>query len=91
MAAIQRGEVERYVPPENLAVPTEWDAATAFPKCAKTIGDIRDQSNCGCCWAFGGAEAASDRICIASKGKVQVPLSAQEMCFCAEDDGCDGG
>ena len=26
--------------------------------------DIRDQSNCGCCWAFAGAEAASDR-CLA--------------------------
>jgi hypothetical protein len=43
-----------------------------FPKCAKVIGDIRDQSNCGCCWAFGTAEAASDRLCIATGGATQV-------------------
>lgn len=61
------------------------------PTCAKIIGDIRDQSNCGCCWAFGGAEAASDRMCIATQGKYMVPLSAQDVCFCSSFDGCDGG
>jgi cathepsin B len=55
------------------------------------IGDIRDQSNCGCCWAFGAAEAASGRMCIATQGKISVPLSAQDVCFCSSDDGCDGG
>ena len=38
-----------------------------------------DQSNCGCCWAFAGAEAASDRMCIATKGKTMVPISAQDV------------
>jgi len=89
--AIQRGEVERYVAKDDLAVPDSWDAATAFPKCAKTIGDIRDQSNCGCCWAFAGAEAASDRMCIASDASLLMPLSAQDVCFNANFDGCDGG
>ena len=55
------------------------------------IGDIRDQSNCGCCWAFGAASAASDRLCIFSNATMAMPLSAQAMCFCAEEDGCDGG
>merc|ERR1719498_520198 len=32
---IKRGEIERFVPKENAAVPDDWDAATAFPKCAK--------------------------------------------------------
>jgi len=40
---------------------------------------------------FGAAEAASDRLCIASNGTVAVPLSAQETCFCAQEDGCNGG
>jgi len=76
---------------ESLEVPENFESAEHWPECAKIITDIRDQSNCGCCWAFGAAEAASDRLCIATKGKVQVPLSAEEQCFCAEEDGCDGG
>lgn len=76
---------------EGLAVPDSFDSETNWPKCAKIIGDIRDQSNCGCCWAFGAASAASDRMCIATNGTVQIPLSAQDMCFCGSDNGCDGG
>ena len=58
-----------------------------FPKCAKVIGDIRDQSMCGCCWAFGTAEAASDRLCISTGGKTQIPLSAQDLCFNSNPSG----
>ena len=45
--AIERNELTRYKPQQRLAVPDSWDAADAFPQCAKIIGDIRDQSNCG--------------------------------------------
>jgi cathepsin B len=76
---------------KNLTVPAEFDSEKNWPECAKVIGDIRDQSMCGCCWAFAGASAASDRLCIASKAKYKVPLSSQETCFCASMDGCDGG
>lgn len=73
------------------AIPDSFDSAQHWPNCAKVIGDIRDQSNCGCCWAFAGVEAASDRMCIATNASVMLPLSAEEVCFCANDDGCDGG
>jgi cathepsin B len=72
-------------------IPTDFDARKAFPKCAKVIGDIRDQSNCGCCWAFGTAEAASDRLCIATEGATMVPLSAEDLCFNSNFNGCGGG
>ena len=72
-------------------IPTGYDARVGFPKCAKTIGDIRDQSMCGCCWAFGTAEAASDRLCISTEGKTIMPLSAQDLCFNSNPDGCNGG
>merc|ERR1740133_73295 len=72
-------------------VPAEFDSETNWPQCAKVIGDIRDQSNCGCCWAFAGASAASDRLCIATNGTVAVPLSAEDICFCSSSNGCGGG
>lgn len=75
----------------GVSIPDSFDSAANWPQCKEVITDIRDQSNCGCCWAFGAASAASDRLCIASNGTVQVPLSAQDLCFCASDDGCDGG
>jgi cathepsin B len=91
--AIARGAVVRQSSEglEDQDFPEHFDSEEHWPHCAKIIGDIRDQSNCGCCWAFAGAEAASDRMCIASEGKILAPISAQDVCFCSEDDGCDGG
>jgi cathepsin B len=92
---MKNGEIEEFVPKDaSLAVPDSFDSATQWPKCAKTIGDIRDQSNCGCCWAFGGAEAASDRMCIATDAELLLPLSAQDVCFNGGgmfSQGCNGG
>jgi len=76
---------------QAAALPTDFDSATNWPECAKIIDDIRDQSNCGCCWAFGAAEAASDRICIATGGQTIAPLSSNSLCFCASSNGCNGG
>merc|ERR1719162_1513279 len=72
-------------------VPAEFDSETNWPQCAKVIGDIRDQSNCGCCWAFAGASAASDRMCISTNATLMLPLSAQDVCFNSNEDGCQGG
>merc|ERR1711972_526752 len=56
-------------------------------------GEIRDQSNCGSCWAFGSVEAMTDRICIASNGTKNVHLSAEDVTSCDKlgDMGCNGG
>merc|ERR1712110_516744 len=89
---VKRGEiVEHFADVTNAVVPDAFDSAQHWPQCAKIIGDIRDQSNCGCCWAFGGAEAASDRMCIATNATLMLPLSAQDVCFNSNSDGCDGG
>lgn len=76
---------------EGFQAPTSFDSETNWPVCAKVIGDIRDQSNCGCCWAFGGASAASDRMCIATSGADLLSISAQDICFCSNYNGCNGG
>ena len=74
-------------------LPKDFDPVKKWPQCKHVIDDIRDQSDCGCCWAFGPAGAASDRLCIATNVTVAVPLSAQEACFCPAifSGGCDGG
>lgn len=46
-------------------IPTNYDPRQVYPNC-QSLNEIRDQSNCGSCWAFGAAEAMSDRICIQS-------------------------
>jgi len=76
---------------QTMTIPDSFDSETNWPQCAKVIGDIRDQSACGCCWAFAAASAASDRLCIATNASIQVPLSAQDICFCASENGCMGG
>merc|ERR1711881_783707 len=88
---VQRGEIEEVQYDANAVVPDNFDSAENWPQCAKVISDIRDQSNCGCCWAFAGAEAASDRMCIATNASLMLPLSAQDVCFNSNYDGCDGG
>lgn len=47
-------------------LPDNFDARDAWPKC-DSIKEVRDQSNCGSCWALGAVEAMSDRYCIASQ------------------------
>jgi cathepsin B len=88
---IAAGKIVRVQAPANVVIPDSFDSEANWLACASVISDIRDQSNCGCCWAFGGASAASDRLCISTQGKIAVPLSAEAVCFCASDDGCGGG
>lgn len=90
--AVRSGRV-KMVEKHSGPIPDSFDSATNPPwkECADVISDIRDQSNCGCCWAFGAASAASDRLCIATNGTAAFPLSAEDVCFCGSDDGCQGG
>jgi len=89
--AVKSGKMRAFTEESNDALPESFDSAANWPECAKVITDILDQSNCGCCWAFAAAGAASDRACIASGAKILLPLSPQDICFCASDDGCSGG
>lgn len=74
-------------------LPDSFDAREQWPNCP-TIKEVRDQGSCGSCWVFGAVGAMSDRICIASDGKVNAHISAEDLLSCCGDscgDGCDGG
>jgi len=71
---------------ENFQAPTSFDARVQWPNC---VNYIRDQQQCGSCWAFGASEALSDRFCI--KGQ-KVLLSPQYLVSCDNGNyGCQGG
>ncbi len=73
----------------SLAVSENFDSREKWPEC---IHSIRDQGQCGSCWAHAASEVLSDRFCIASEGKINIALSPQDMISCDYfDHGCNGG
>ena len=76
----------------NDDLPENFDLREKYPFC-ESLREIRDQSTCGACWAFGAAEVMSDRICIQSEGKLQTRVSAAYLTSCCSScgDGCYGG
>jgi cathepsin B len=84
-------EVHHEVPNVD-AIPASFDARQQWPQCY-SIGWIRDQSDCGSCWAFAAAEIASDRTCIDAPN-TPIMLSAEDILACCGfscGDGCEGG
>jgi cathepsin B len=75
------------------AIPASFDARTQWGSMCPSLYELRDQSACGSCWAFGAVEAMTDRICIQSSGNKHIHLSAQDMNSCCDfcGMGCDGG
>jgi C1A family cysteine protease len=72
----------------SVGLPDSWDPRTD-DRTKKCIHPIRDQQQCGSCWAFGATEALSDRFCLAGQ---DVILSPQDMVSCDYNNyGCNGG
>jgi len=68
--------------------PTEFDARTHWKD---LMHPIRNQEQCGSCWAFSAAEVLSDRVAIAT-GKPSPVLSPEDLVSCDSGDmGCGGG
>ncbi|EGG17589.1 hypothetical protein DFA_08585 [Cavenderia fasciculata] len=74
----------------DASIPSTFDAREQWPGC---VHAVLNQEQCGSCWAFSSSEALSDRLCIASKGQVNVTLSPQALVACDDigNQGCNGG
>jgi cathepsin B len=83
-------EVHAHTEPRSL--PASFDARQQWPNC-KSLTHIRDQANCGSCWAVAAAEVATDRICIHSNGASNPDISAENLMACCSTcgQGCNGG
>ncbi|CAH1731588.1 unnamed protein product [Aphis gossypii] len=69
-----------------------FDARKHWSHC-KTMGVVRNQGRCGSCWALSTTGAFADRLCVATNGKYNQLVSAEELAFCCHTCGfgCKGG
>jgi len=89
MEPVKKSEKEVFYGAIRDDLPKSFDSRTQWPKC---IHEIRDQQQCGSCWAFAASEVLSDRFCIASQSSTDVIMSPQELVSCdTQDYGCNGG
>lgn len=73
---------------DAMDAPDSFDARTQWKG---LIHPIRNQEQCGSCWAFSASEVLSDRVAIAT-GKASPVLSAEDLVSCdSGDNGCGGG
>jgi len=72
--------------------PDAWDWTTRG-----AVSPVKDQGQCGCCWAFSAAETVESSVFLATattpQPLQQAPdLSVQQLVSCDKQDyGCDGG
>lgn len=79
---------------DDSSIPDSFDAREQWADICPSVNDVRDQASCGSCWAFGAAEAITDRTCIFSKGASKPYLAAEDLLSCCSffcGNGCEGG
>jgi cathepsin B len=73
----------------NVVINEGYDFRKEHPECM--LG-IRNQANCGSCWAFGGTTSLQERFCYKSNGDVKPILAPQDPVSCDTFNmGCNGG
>jgi len=81
------------ITPANM--PTDFDSREQWPQCTATVAHVRDQTDCGGCWAFAATESFNDRRCIATNNSKLLSVQDTGACCsgstCQYSNGCVGG
>ena len=81
----------------DLSIPTHFDPRLdpTMTHCNATISHVRDQTDCGGCWAFSATEAFNDRRCLATNDTTLMSVQDTGACCsgraCMYSNGCVGG
>jgi len=82
-----RAIVTTILPPTTVAAPTSFDWRAHTPS---VVSDVKDQGQCGSCWAFATTESIESMWALA--GNHLVVLSPEQIVDCdTVDAGCNGG
>jgi len=57
----------------------------------KSLTPVKDQGNCGSCWAFSSVSTAETALYLAGEFSEPTELSTEELVDCVKGDGCRGG
>ena len=77
---------------ENAPESIDWRQASLNPKKIKAVNGIKNQQQCGSCWAFSAVASIEGAWAVA--GNQLVSLSEQELVDCSQsygNQGCNGG
>jgi len=86
-ARISRQAIRQTLPLATVAAPASVDWRTHTPS---VVSDVKDQGQCGSCWAFATTEAIESFWALA--GNDLVVLSPEQIVDCdSTDAGCNGG
>jgi len=74
----------------KVDLPENWDWRNVNG--VNYVSPVRDQGNCGSCYAFGTMAMIESRVRIMTNNKLQPVLSTQNIVSCSEySQGCEGG
>lgn len=74
-----------------VMLPKDEDVPNFLLYNLSTLSKVRNQGDCGACWAFSVCNMLSDRLAIMTGGAFNENLSVQQLLSCFDRNGCDGG
>lgn len=79
---------------DSTELPESFNSRDKWGSICPSLNEVRDQGNCGSCWAVAAAAAMTDRVCIASNGTTTTRLAEEDLLSCCGSScghGCHGG